>query len=517
MDSGAAGHVMPGGMCPREKAIPLRTNEGIQRCKTLKTVRVLSNLSFQCRKLSELETLCWKKESAHAKYSRWNDDVNNAVRTMDMWISVSETGQVFSWQGTVGGQTVFDKPVGRQHCVEVRKLKIETWKKLREKHWNGVEEGQDGTSDEEGDRIDGEEELAAPDWRVRAGPRKKTTQKEREEHEATLVPFRDWCAHCMMGSGRTHHHVTNPQSEDQSRKPSCGMDCYFMNMKSVLNAQTMSEESVTSIAVKEDRHHNIMSSVAWKKGVEEPWTTDRVAKFMDLLGYREITLKSDTEPAIIAFRNRVSEMCKAEVTTENAVKGDKDSNGLIENAVMLIRGIVRTITCHIESSTQEPLSDASPILPLLVEHAGMHPVPIVNRVVTGRRHSNACTDTSSEFRLECETTVQNVSLGMQMVCSELEKSEDWNFSEQMGPRSRQQRNWSTLENDRRQMDSGQTRNSNGLDPNPSIAISRSTNSEGKNTQARHRRSRSHCGMPQMQRNQRQHRGASPFRSLQSTN
>ena len=34
---------------------------------------------------------------------------------------------------------------------------------------------------------------------------------------------------------------------------------------------------------------------------------------VDLLGYREITLKSDTEPARIAFRNRAAEMCKAEV------------------------------------------------------------------------------------------------------------------------------------------------------------------------------------------------------------
>ena len=32
---------------------------------------------------------------------------------------------------------------------------------------------------------------------------------------------------------------------------------------------------------------------------------------------------SDTEPAIIAFRNRVAEMCKAEVAPEDAVKGDK--------------------------------------------------------------------------------------------------------------------------------------------------------------------------------------------------
>ena len=51
-----------------------------------------------------------------------------------------------------------------------------------------------------------EGEFAAPDWRVRAGPRNKPSQREREEHEATHMPFRDWCVHCMMGRGRTHHH-----------------------------------------------------------------------------------------------------------------------------------------------------------------------------------------------------------------------------------------------------------------------------------------------------------------------
>ena len=66
-------------------------------------------------------------------------------------------------------------------------------------------------------------------------------------------------------------------------------------------------------------------------------------------------MKSDTEPAIVAFRNRVAAMCKAEVTTEDAVNGDKESNGLIENAITLLRGIIRTVKCHIESRTQEPL------------------------------------------------------------------------------------------------------------------------------------------------------------------
>ena len=244
----------------------------------------------------------------------------------------------------MSGQAAFDKPV--RPAALCRGDTAENGKAERgeETELNGVEEGRDEMSDEEGGEIDGEEELASPDWRVRAGPRNKPTQREREEHEATHVQFRDWCAHCMMGRGRTHHHVAKQKSEDQSRRPIIAMDYFFMRMECFLSVQAISEESITCIAVKEDRHQNIMSSVALKR-VEEPWTIERVATFIDLLGYREITLKSDTEPAIIAFRNRVAEACKAEVTTEEAVKGDKESNGLIENAVMLIRGIIRTIKC----------------------------------------------------------------------------------------------------------------------------------------------------------------------------
>ena len=79
-----------------------------------------------------------------------------------------------------------------------------------------------------------------------------------------------------------------------------------------------------------------------------------------MLGCREITLERDTEQAIIAFRNRVAEMCNTEVTTEDAVEGDKPSNGFIENSVMLLRGII----------AQEELREDSPVLPYLVEHAG---------------------------------------------------------------------------------------------------------------------------------------------------
>ena len=94
-----------------------------------------------------------------------------------------------------------------------------------------------------------------------------------------------------------------------------------------------------------------MCSAVQNKCLEEPRAIQRVVRFIDALGCREIAVKSDTEPATIAIRNRVAAGCRAEITTEDAVKGDQQPNRFIENGVMQWRGIIRTITCHIESET----------------------------------------------------------------------------------------------------------------------------------------------------------------------
>ena len=139
------------------------------------------------------------------------------------------------------------------------------------------------------------------------------------------------------------------------------------------------------------------------------------------------------------------------------MKGDKESNGLIENAVMLIRGIIRTIKCHIESRTQEPLSDDSPVMPWLVEHAGC----ILSRCPKGRdgrtpferlhgkkptqefvpfgekgagKTSHHRTDEQDEPQISVRSLAWDAQQqrrmfhsGMQMVCSELAISEDWSL------------------------------------------------------------------------------------------
>ena len=90
---------------------------------------------------------------------------------------------------TVSGQAAFDKLVRPAALCRGETAEEEEVERNEEIELNGVEEERDDMSDEEGDEIDGEEELAAPDWRVRAGPRNKPTQRERERNTKHTCRF----------------------------------------------------------------------------------------------------------------------------------------------------------------------------------------------------------------------------------------------------------------------------------------------------------------------------------------
>ena len=118
--------------------------------------------------------------------------------------------------------------------------------------------------------------------------------------EATHMPFRDGCAHCIMGRGRTHHHASKKRSglvKDQQQL----CTTIFLKPNSSANSQTVPDESVTCIAVEEDIHQNIVSSVVLKTGVGESWASERVASW----NTKRLRSRVMQSQALIAFRNRV--------------------------------------------------------------------------------------------------------------------------------------------------------------------------------------------------------------------
>ena len=233
MHSGAAGHAMLEAMFPRvkleRKTSPkkfvaangeqirdlgeknIKTNEG---CITFRSASVVKPLISMQEVVRAGNIVVLHEKNPHIRNTRDGKviklDVSNGVYTMDMWICLDEAGPVFSRQGTVSGQAAFDKPIRpaalcRGETAEDRKLEEAEETELKE-----GEEGQDERSDEGGGRIDGEEELAAPDWRVSEGRAQKQidTEGERGARSNTRTVQR---LVCRLHDGKrlpTHHHVT---------------------------------------------------------------------------------------------------------------------------------------------------------------------------------------------------------------------------------------------------------------------------------------------------------------------
>ena len=83
------------------------------------------------------------------------------------------------------------------------------------------------------EKEDEEEEEEADVPNTRRAP-KGPTQKERAEHEATHIPYRDWCRHCVRGRATNKPHRSKPGEEEdaQGRKvPRISMDYFFMSQE----------------------------------------------------------------------------------------------------------------------------------------------------------------------------------------------------------------------------------------------------------------------------------------------
>ncbi len=72
------------------------------------------------------------------------------------------------------------------------------------------------------DQEEAEETGGPPTLRRPAAP----TRKEREEHEATHIPYREWCEHCVAGKSRNTAHKTR-QKEEEPPIPVIALDYMF--------------------------------------------------------------------------------------------------------------------------------------------------------------------------------------------------------------------------------------------------------------------------------------------------
>ena len=234
-------------------------------------------------------------------------------------------------------------------------------------------EGKDDAGLEDGEQEDEEGDVA----KVRRAP-KGPTKKEKEEHEATHIPYRDWCPHCVRGRGinRPHRGDRQPVEEEEKgrRVPRVSMDYFFMGQ----DGEKASDYPML-VMVDEDTDYRYMRAVG-KKGLGEGREMEWLVKDMDeelkAWGHAggeggELILKSDGEPSIKALRDALGRYHGGRVIPEQPPPGESQSNGRAEEAGKTTRGYIKVFKDMIEKKTGEKIKTDAHIMQWLVRWAAM--------------------------------------------------------------------------------------------------------------------------------------------------
>lgn len=194
------------------------------------------------------------------------------------------------------------------------------------------------------------------------------SRAEREAHEVSHWPYRSWCPYCVMGRGRDKAHRRRDGSEP--RRPQVVADYCFMSRGDRAEAERAGARPV--LVVKEVSDGPVLALAVPRKGGDAAWVARRCARWLDNLGHKRITIKTDQEPSIEAWAQSVRKAAGegTEIALETSPVGESQANGAAEQAVQEVKGLIRTLKAMLDDRAGVEVTVAHPVYPFLVEHAG---------------------------------------------------------------------------------------------------------------------------------------------------
>ena len=190
------------------------------------------------------------------------------------------------------------------------------------------------------------------------------SQSEVQQRCLTHMPYRNWCLHCVRGTGKEMDHRSKRGTEEESL-PEYQTDYCFPGDEG--------GQKLTILVVVE-RHSKMKKAVVVpSKCSTGRYATRMVVDLIDECGDKDRTVivKSDHEPAI---KFLVDDVCMARTgartIVEQAPKGSKGSNGIVERAVESTQQNLRTLKSALDERMNVRIDTKHPVLAWLCEYAG---------------------------------------------------------------------------------------------------------------------------------------------------
>ena len=138
---------------------------------------------------------------------------------------------------------------------------------------------------------------------------------------------------------------------------------------------------------------SISSHVVEQKGVEaDRYSVDKLVEDTGWLGYSQITVKNDNEPAIVQVLEETLKSLKAS-TVDQAMKEhpapyDSNANGSVQNAVVQVQGLMHTLKVALGRKISKAILLDHWVVSWMVERAAFSPTTrrVKNNGLTAWQH-----------------------------------------------------------------------------------------------------------------------------------
>ena len=181
--------------------------------------------------------------------------------------------------------------------------------------------------------------------------------KEVAEHDATHCPYRSWCPVCVSASGHEAPHNRRSERDEETGFPVISMDYEAL------------EDEIKFLAVKDEISGALLSYDCESKGPSDTWVVRQIVRDLEDMGRKEICVKSDNEPAMLAMQKAIATARADTTLPRNSPEYDPQSNGGAEKAAQDITDMTRRILIGFEARLKTKVNLKLPIVTWIIRHA----------------------------------------------------------------------------------------------------------------------------------------------------
>ena len=205
---------------------------------------------------------------------------------------------------------------------------------------------------------------------------RKPSAEEVEDHYRTHLPYRNWCPHCIRGKGKGLDH--RKAVDEERRLGEYSFDYAFPGQEFGYK--------LTVLVEKERKSGMLMATTVPMKETTGRFSAEKVMDFIAECGDGggDIIIKSDQEASIRALvkdivEERGDESGKRTII-EEAPKGSKGSNGVVERGVQTMEGQLRVLKSAFEERVGQRVDAEARVVTFMAEYGAY----LVNRLEVGK-------------------------------------------------------------------------------------------------------------------------------------